>query len=190
MSMNRIPYVFWLLLLLLTTAALPGCRRTVDNDRVFNCPVDENTAVRFFYFPGGDYYHFPLIFRPVAQGDPRLNTAPMGEEGRTAYISRKEMRDLIRRLAHSGLSWQESEKVEPLGSFKPLALLMTTEIRVVCSKGMARAEFDPKRVCQTLEPLDSALKTPRALWEFQLFRQGYGCKVTGFNWDAYPDHSH
>lgn len=187
-SMNRTPYVFWLVLLLLTSAASPGCRQTVDKDRVFNCPVDENTAVRFFYDIGTDYFHFPLIFRPVAQGDPRLNTAPMGEEGRTAYVSGKEMRDLIRGLANSGLSWQESEKVEPLGSFKHV--LITNEIRVVCSKGTAIAHFDPKRICQTLELLDSELKTPRALWEFQLFRQGYGCKVTGFNWDAYPDHSH
>ena len=188
-SLNRIHYALWLGVALLAVAALPGCRQA-KRDRVFDCPVDENTAIRFFYFPGGDYYHYPLVFRAAARGDARLNTAPMVEEGRTAYVSYRDMRDLLRGLAHSGLSWQESEKVEPLGSHKPLAFLTDDEIRVICSKGTATAHFDPKRICQTLEPLDSAIKTPRALWEFQLFRQGYGCKVRGFNFQAYPDYSH
>jgi hypothetical protein len=162
----------------------------VGKKHVLNCPVDENTAVRFFYNNESDYFHSPLIFRPVAQGDPRLNTAPMGEEGRTAYISLAEISELIQGLARSDLPWQESEEVEPLGSSERLMSLTVNEIRVVCSKGTATAKLDPKRICQTLKPLDSALEMPRALWEFQLFRHGCRCKVAGFNFQAYPDHSH
>jgi hypothetical protein len=62
------------------------------------------------------------------------------------------------------------------------------EIRVVSPKGTAVATVSPKRICPTLEPLDAALATSRALWEFQLFRVEDGCKVPGFNNQAYPDH--
>lgn len=159
---------------------------------VLNSPVDEKTVVRFFYQPSGDYFHFPLVFRVVEENDPLLNTAPMREEGRTAYISLSEMQDLAHLLAHSGLGWQESETVEVLGSCKKLGLngigLDTMDVRFVSSRGTATAEFSPKVICMILKPLDSALKTPRALWEFQRFRLNYNCKVPGFKPDAYPDH--
>lgn len=53
--------------------------------------VDENTAIRFFYDPpGGDYFHAPLVFRPVKDGDSRLNTAPVLErDGLCLYRSPK-----------------------------------------------------------------------------------------------------
>ena len=47
---------------------------------------------------------------------------------------------------------------------------------------------DPKQICERLAPLDAALKQPRALWEFQLFRVDYGCHVPGFNRNAFPEH--
>ena len=31
--------------------------------------VDGRTAIRFFYNPVGNYFHFPLIFRAVEPGD-------------------------------------------------------------------------------------------------------------------------
>ena len=31
--------------------------------------VDGRTAIRFFYNPAGNYFHFPLIFRAVEPGD-------------------------------------------------------------------------------------------------------------------------
>ncbi len=159
---------------------------------VLNSPVDENTAIRFFYQPTGDYFHAPLVFRVVEEGNTLLNTAPMREEGRTAYISLSEMRELIRRPDLADLAWHESETVEALGSYKKLGVagtgLDTMEIFVGSSKGTARAKVLPKAICKTLKPLDAALKTPRALWEFQGFRLNYGCKVPGFKYDAYPDH--
>ncbi|MHB8486278.1 MAG: hypothetical protein ACYDCM_11225 [Candidatus Acidiferrales bacterium] len=182
------PRALGLILLMAAGAGVLGSQWIPSKKLLLECPADETAAIRFFYNSGPDYFHFPLIFRAVSQGDPRLNTAPMGVEGRTAYISRTEMRQLIQKLAHSDASWQESEKVEALGSFKQLRSSDSMEILIVCSKGTTRAKVDPKTICETLKLLDSALKTPRALWEFQLFRQGYGCHVPGFNPDAYPDH--
>lgn len=156
---------------------------------LLGCSADETTAIRLFYNNESDYFHFPLIFRAVEQRDPHLNTAPMVAEGRTVYISQTEMQSLLRGLAQLDLPWQESEKVETLGSFKRLRPWSDSmEILVACSKGTARVKVDPKKICKTLKPLDSALKTPRALWEFQRFRLNYGCQVPGFQYGAYPNH--
>ncbi len=188
-SMNRTIQIPWLIMAgLMSTAVLSSCQ-AVNKKNVLNSPVDENTAVRFFYNPAGDYFHFPLVFRAVGQKDPRLNTAPMLIEGRTAYISFSEMQQLMQGLARSGLLWRQSEKVEVLRSFKvEPPWVEHLEITVVSSKGTARASLDPKNICETLKRLDSALKTPRALWEFQRLRLNYDCKVPGFIYDAYPDH--
>jgi hypothetical protein len=186
---NRTRRIWWLLLAVLTSATSLKSHQAVQEKSVFDSPVDENTAVRFFYNPSdGGYFHFPLIFRSVAPEDPRLNTAPMGTEGRKAYISPPEMRQLLQRLRHSDLPWQESEKVEILEPYKKLVVKASMEVTVVSSKGTAKASFGAKNICDALRPLDSALKTPRALWEFQGFRLNYGCRVPGFNFEAYPDH--
>jgi hypothetical protein len=151
--------------------------------------ADEKTVIRFFYQPTpGDYFHAPLVFRVVEEGNPLFNTAPMREEGRTAYISLPEMRELIQRLASARLAWQESGDIVTLGSYKKLPLFDDMELLVTSSKGTATTKVAPKSICETFEPLDGALRTPRALWEFQGFRLNYGCKVPGFKYDAYPDH--
>jgi hypothetical protein len=36
-------------------------------------------------------------------------------------------------------------------------------------------------MCETLSRFDAAFQAPRALWEFQLFRRGFGCKVPDFD---------
>lgn len=159
---------------------------------VLNSPIDDATVVRFFYYPPGDYFHFPLVLRAVKPNSSLFNTAPMREEGRTAYISLPDMKKLVGALSRTGLAWKQMTSVEPLGPFKKLALtgigLSTMQILVENSNGTATALVAPKNICQTLAPLDSAFSTPRALWEFQLVRWGYNCKVPGFKRDAYPDH--
>ncbi len=182
---------FWILviaLLFATSAGLAQSNLKYDHASVLNSPVDEKTAVRFFYDPPGEYFHKPLVFRVAKEGDPLLNTAPIREEGRTAYISVSEMRELVQRLGRLDLAWQESETVEALGSYKNLPVFDDMEILVALSHGTAKAHITPKTICRTLRPLDAALKTPRALWELQIFRLNYGCKVPGFQPDAYPDH--
>jgi hypothetical protein len=187
---NRSPYAllivsFFMLLALLAPPLNFG--QTVVKKAAFDCPEDEGTAVRFFYHDEENYFHFPLIVRPVASGDPRLGTAPMVSEGRTAYISMEEMQQLLKRLMLLDLSWQVSKKTEVLGSYKRLYRSDRMGIVIVCSKGTARANLDPKKICDTLATLDEDIKTPRALWEFQLFRTGYSCSVPGFDYHAYPD---
>jgi hypothetical protein len=173
-----------------TVAALTLMPTTQSEARnsVIAAPVDEKTAIRLYYYPEGDYFHSPLIFRAVQQSDPRLDTAPMGNAGRDAYVSLSEMKKLIVDLGKTNLVWQESDKAEPFESFKKLPWSDYLEINIVCTKGTAKANLDPKKICDFLKPLDPALTTPRALWELQRFRLNYGCKVPGFDYHAYPDH--
>jgi hypothetical protein len=181
----------WLALVAMPMCAVIGWTQVHQNrasEFVLVSPVNETTAVRFFYQPSGNYFHFPLVFRAIDQKDARLNTAPMAAEGRTAYISLSDMQRLMQDLADSELMWQESDKVEALESFRKLEISDNMVITVASSKGTAAASLSPTKICKTLKPLDSAIKSPRALWEFQGFRLNYGCKVPEFVSDAYQDH--
>lgn len=183
------PRALGLILAMTAGAWALAAQETPGNKLSLKCSADNATAIRIFYNSGSGPFQFPLIFRAVPNGDPRWNTAPMGFEGRTVYISGGEMQHLLQELDQSALPWQESPKVESLGSFKQIHNSTNTmEILLVCSKGTARTRFDPNRICDALTPLDPALKTPRALWELQIFRLDYGCQVPGFNPDTYPDH--
>jgi hypothetical protein len=183
---------FWVLTL--ATLVAGGAGEMQSSQKPFKAfdlhlEADERTVVRFFYQPAAeDYFHAPLVIGVVDEGNPLINTAPMREAGRTAYIPLSEMRDLLQGLKRSDIVWQESGDVVTLGSYKKLPLSDDMEILVANSMGTARVRIAPKAVCRTLKPLDAALKRPRALWEFQGFRLNYGCKVSGFKPDAYPDH--
>jgi hypothetical protein len=183
---NSCPNVLGLVLILAGSAIAIQPRLNQESKSLVHCPANKDTAIRFFYNPPGDYFHFPLIFRPVDETDPRRNTAPMTTEGQTAYISFAEMHRLMEGLARSGLSWKNSERVEVLGSYKHLLPLDNMEVLIICPKRTASAKLAAKEICETLALLDSTLKTPRALWEFQAFRIGYGCKVpAGFETGKY-----
>lgn len=158
-------------------------------ERSLNVPVNGNMIVRFFYLPPNSYSHPPLIFRVVGKNDPRLGTAPIANlGGRTPYISLLGMQKLIAALVHADLSWQKSNKVEAPRKIEPRQMTDKLQITVFSSDGTFKAFVDPTRLCETLAPLDAALKEPRALWEFQLFRVNYQCTVPGFNRNAYPQH--
>jgi hypothetical protein len=165
-----------------------------DSKFLLNSQVDQNTAIRFFYNLGAEksrnYFHGPLTLRAVTERDPRINTAQLIlQQGRTVYIPLREMRNLIDGLAQFDVLWESSREIESLDwSIKPLPDTDKMDISIVFSKGTARARLDPKKICKTLSPLDSVLKTPRALWEFQKYRFNYGCQVPGFRMGAYPDH--
>jgi len=194
---NRLAQISWLILIALVSAPLLCyaqttttcvCPGQTGDGNVLNSPADESVAIRFFFQPPRDYFHVPLVFRVVDQKDPSLNTAPILDSGRTAYITLSDMQRLLPAVTHSRFaSWRQAEVIEVLGSPRVLDLAETMDITIISSHGTARAVVDAKKVCETLKPLDSALKTSRALWEFQLFRQGYDCKVPGFNYDAYPE---
>lgn len=153
---------------------------------VLNSRVQQDTAIRFFYEPPGNYFHVPLVFHAVEQGDSRLNTTPVDVEGRIVYVSFDEMSQLLQALGRSNLSWQESDTIETLGSFKDIPVSDNMDILVLTSKGTGKAKVRPSRICETLKPLDLSLKSQRSLWELQLFRVNYGCQIPGFKYDAYP----
>ncbi|HEV2224207.1 MAG TPA: hypothetical protein VGR84_14505 [Candidatus Acidoferrales bacterium] len=188
---------FRVLALILVIAGGAGAIRSHQNSgskSLLNYPVDEHTAVRFFYNLGADksrdYFHGPLTFRAVTETDSRINTRSLVlHQGRTVYISLGEMRNLVDGLARFDVPWESSRELESLDwSIKPLPDTGKMDILAVFSKGTARAKLDPQKICTALNRLDSALKTPRALWEFQRFRLNYGCQVPGFDTGAYPDH--
>jgi 5-hydroxyisourate hydrolase-like protein (transthyretin family) len=154
---------------------------------VLNSPADKSVAIRFFFQPPGDHFHIPLIFRVVDPNDSRLNTAPILDEGRTAYITLSDMQQLLPDVTRLPLLWASGKIVEVFGSSTILSPSYATEVTIVSSHGTASAAIEPKKICRTLGAMDSALKTPRALWEFQLFRTNYGCRVPGFNYHSYPE---
>jgi hypothetical protein len=149
--------------------------------------VDSPTAIRLFFNPG-NYFHPAIVFRSVEQGDSRLDTAPLLSEGRTVYISRPEMQRLVVGLSNLGLDWKQSKQRIAFGDTTKIPPVYAMVITVISSQGTATAGFDPASICQKLEPLDRAFTTPRALWEFQLFRAEDSCKIPGFNGQKYPDH--
>lgn len=102
------------------SARITLCRQNQQTGTVFNSKVQENTAVRFFYEPPGNYFHVPIVFHAVEPEDRRLNTTPVDVQGRIAYISLNEMSLLLRVLARSNVSWQESKVIETMGSFKDI----------------------------------------------------------------------
>src|SRR4029077_6318823 len=168
---NFVPAILGLALI--TSGGAARCQQNQYSGIVLTSPAGQATAVLFRYFPPGNAIHYPLVIRAVDQGDPRLNTSPMAAECLTAYISLDEMSQLTRAVARLSLSWRESEKIEILPSFRELPTDDIMNVQVVGSKGTAKAEVRPSRICETLKPLDSAIKTQRALWEFQGFRLNY-----------------
>jgi hypothetical protein len=150
--------------------------------------VDKNTIIRIFYLPPESYLRPPLIFRVAGKNDPRLGTAPINILGRTPYISLSEMQNLVTALADWNLSWQQSKKLETPKKIETRKMTDKMEVKVFSSSGTDRVLVDPKQLCERLAPLDAALKQPRALWEFQSFRVDYGCHVSGFDRNAFPEH--
>jgi len=159
-----------------------------NDKQPLNVRADENTIVRIFYLPPESYFHPPLVFRVAGENDPRLGTAPINPSGRIPYISLSEMRNLVAALADWNLSWQKSTKLEAPKKIETREMTDKMEVKVFSSRGTDRVLIEPKQLCERLAPLDAALKQPRALWEFQLFRVDYGCHVQGFDRNAFPEH--
>ncbi|MBZ5597922.1 MAG: hypothetical protein LAN83_06330 [Acidobacteriia bacterium] len=150
--------------------------------------ADKESVVRFFYQPNdSNYFHVALLFRVVEGSDPRWNTAPVFDVGRTAYVSFSEMRQLMTALSAANLSWDESAKIEGLETYKNIHSYRGMGVKVLSANETAKTTIAADKICETLAPLDAALQTPRALWEFQLFRTQYHCQVSNSNPKAYPD---
>jgi hypothetical protein len=152
------------------------------NDFVLSAPVGSDTAVRFFYYSGGDFGGGALLFRPVESGSPQLNTAAPAKEGLIAYVLSHEMARLTEGLAQLNLVWKESKKTEKL---RPFSIFdepsVNVDIEVVNSAGTAKVKLNGALACEKLAALDSVFQTRRALLEFQEFRFEMNCSVSGFN---------
>lgn len=188
--MSNVNYVARVCFLVLVTfaSALRSSSQATSQGHTLTLPADKDSVVRFFYQPAdNNYFHLPLLFRAVDESDPRWNTAPEFEVGRTAYISFSEMQKLITALSAAHLSWEESATVEDLETYKTIHSYRGMGIKVLFATGTAKATIAADKICDTLAPLDITLRTPRALWEFRLFRMQYHCQVSNFDSKAYPD---
>jgi len=155
---------------------------------VLTSPVDDSTVVRFFYHPpNANLFVYPLVLRVAAANDERMKVAPVLAEGRTVHIALSEMQELVARMTRSVMMGQQTRGVEVLEPWEMIPSTEAMDVVVVFSKGAARGAILRKDICKTLGSLDSAIKTPRAHWEFQRFRFYYGCRIPGFDDAKYHD---
>ena len=99
-----------------------------------------------------------------------------------------EMQQLLKRLMLLDLSWEVSKKIEVLGSYKRLYPSDRMEIVIVCSKGTARANLDPKQICDTLATLGQEYQNAsRSLGISVVSHWILLASILGFDYGAYPD---
>jgi len=183
----RVVHLLWVIMLCLATTnrafSLTDCK-----DKFPVNWINGNGAVRFSHQPeDSNYLHAPLVFRAVDDRDVRLGTAPATVFGRTVYISKQEMHQLLEKISELPMSWCISEKVKDFEPSWKLNYHWEMDVKIIFAAGTAESQIDPDRICDTLTSLDPAIKTNRALWEFQFFRIGNHCTVPHFNPRAYPD---
>ena len=171
-------------------SAFAACwgRQAAKRHSSLKTAADQPIIVRFFYQPALSSRHPALLFRVVGDNDSRLNTMSIAESGYNVFITSGEMMELVQRLSHAALLWQESNNVDTPQPFKGPVLTDGMEIKVFSQKGTEKSLIAVKQICATLEQLDSVFKEHRALWEYQMFRRDDGCSVPGLNQEAYPDH--
>ena len=159
---------------------------------VLNSPVDQTTAVSFFWF--GDmesHWRHPMNLYVAGSSDPRLHTVSLEDgpasKGVETWITASEMRTLIEKLAESHLEWLDSKAVGP---FKPWLKRTdgqdSFDITVISAKGTARAGIRLARMCDELLQFDSVMPTPRLRWQFQTLRWDDGCVIAGYENEAMP----
>jgi hypothetical protein len=172
--------------MLLSTALCSS--QSISQSRVLGTPVDETTRLRFFYEHDIDnHFYQPLIFQVVPKDDRKRYEAPLRPGGQYVSITASEMQTLLGKLSRSNISWKESDAVEIFGPTIPRGTGYL-DVTVVSSRGTARGSIARREVCEGLGNMDSAIDTPRALWEFQLYRWINDCKIRGFDPKKYPDH--
>jgi hypothetical protein len=187
---------FWLTHIIFALGTTVGvCNLMAQVQLVYNpdpgilaSPADATTAVRFFFHPpGSDRFVYPLVVRVAPDNDEKMKTAPLLTEGRTVYISLPEMKDLLGSMERSIMMGQQTRNVEVFGSWEMIPSSEAMDVFVISSKGAARGVVLQKDICKTLSSLDSSIRNPRALWEFEKFRLYNGCRVPGFDDAKYSD---
>jgi hypothetical protein len=190
MEKTRYTYTMFMFMLTVVGCGLLAQAQTTINPFPGNLttPVDNITSVRFFYHPpNANRFVYPLVFRVADPNDEQMKVAPVLAEGRTVHISLSEMQELVAGMRRSIMMGQQTRGVEVLEPWEMIPSTEAMDVVVVFSKGAARGAILRKDICKTLGSLDSAIKTPRAHWEFQRFRLYYGCRVPGFDDAKYND---
>src|SRR5258706_4354910 len=113
LSVNARHVPLALSLIIVLTPSVVRSKQKEYKGFVLTSPVGPDSAVRIFY-SSGDVVSEPLVFRPVEQKSPLLNTAIWGKEGWTTYVTFDEMSQLMAQLAQLSLSWKESTKLKVL----------------------------------------------------------------------------
>jgi len=179
--------LLFLLVLLIGTPS--GLAQADDQGGLSNLTIDGGIAIRFFFQPpNADFSRPALIFRVASEGDPNWNSAPIDRQGRSAYISIVEMKELIKLLQATDIKWHGSSQHEQIVPFMTLPEARDMTVTAFAPNGTASATIPPKRICEVLAKLSQGITTARAHWEFGFFRRMYHCKVPDFNPYAYVDH--
>jgi hypothetical protein len=163
----------------LTLAQNPGTKAEAQN-----C----SPVVRIYYLPPDSYFHAPLILESSDQRKDGYEIAPRTPEGRKLFITPSEMRRFISNLRTLNLQWGQPVLSGPLAPVTSRDANGTVNFSWFDAGHVRVAHLRPASLCDTMERLDSAFTQKRTLWEFQLFRSGFGCKIPGFNRSEYPDH--
>jgi len=160
-----------------------------DRKSVSKLTVDGNTAIRFnFQRPNANFVLPALIFRVAEVGTSNWDTAPIDRcYGRSAYIPIAEMRSLVQGLDEDRIFSKLSSTIEPIEPFEKTPISENAAVIIYASDGTATASIHPRRICRSLARLNNLIEGRRAHWEFEYFRLGCGCKVSGHNYDVYPN---
>ena len=150
---------------------------------VLDAPVTEKTAVSFYWFGDEDsHFRLPINFYVVRDADDRLHRVKWNfPRFVSAFITASEMNELIGRLKGLNLEWFESKRREEFkDGVDRTDGRMILEIAVLSSNSTSRSGIRIAQMCDKLARLDSAMPTPRILWQFQTFRWDNGCEVPGY----------
>jgi len=144
--------------------------------------------IRIYYLPPDSYFHAPIILESSEQEKKSYEVAPRTPEGRKLFLTPSEMQGFVSKLRALNLQWAEPVPSGPLGPVTSRDADGTVNFSWFEEGRVRVAHLKPESLCRTLARLDGAFTQKRTLWEFQLFRSGFGCRVLGFNRSEFPDH--
>jgi hypothetical protein len=166
--------------------------QTPRQSTVLNRPVDQHTAVSFFWF--GDmesHWRDPMNFYVANANDPKLHRVSIGigfaSRGVETWITASEMQTLVAKLLQSHFEWVDSRTVLPLQPWSRRTDGHDSfDITLVSARGTVRASVRLARMCDELLQFDSVMPTPRLKWQFQTMRWDDGCVIAGYHNEASP----
>lgn len=145
-----------------------------------------DTGIHFYYFEGAAVQE-PVMFLAVNNNDPRINTAAWNQQGRIVYISVDEASSILHVLDDLHIRWNKLPGTNKFADVQSLLHVDRMTITVITAQGSLEGGINPQSVCSVLASMDSAFRSRRALWEFQMFTAEYNCRVPGLQRDLYKD---